>query len=304
MFWLFFGKALSGFGGACCEKMNSKTVAAKKGVAYVVALLLNGLIACLFFAISSKFQIWYTHKTLAFAALYAAIATASIVIALKLYQISSVSNVVLIRSAASMILTSVLGWTLFQEKVYLKDVLRNVCMICASVFVFLSVKEGEALEASNSATEKKRGSKLWLFWILLFASIAVTCSSTLVLKAYAQSTNVANTNSWFFFTNVILVLGNCIAFFVLKTKEKAKMKEIFSKFSFKEVLFMMGNSVCSNIGSLIQVALLAKIAVSLFSPIDSALSVLVGIAASFAFREKQGKFTWIALGIVLVAILM
>ena len=83
-----------------------------------------------------------------------------------------------------------------------------------------------------------------------------------------------------------------------------KMKEIVTGFSLKEVFFMVGNTLCSNIGSLLSVAILAKMAVSMYSPITSALGVLNNVAVSLSFKEKQGKYTWIAVAIALVAVLI
>ena len=118
MIWLFLGHILSSFGSSYCAKMNSKTVSTKTGVSYAIVLLLNGLTACLFFSISLKFRISFTPKTIVFSIIYAAIVTGSLLISLKLYQISTVSNVRLICSAASMTLTSLLGWGIFQEAFY------------------------------------------------------------------------------------------------------------------------------------------------------------------------------------------
>ena len=90
--------------------------------------------------------------------------------------------------------------------------------------------------------------------------------------------------------------------FLLKAKEKKRMKEVLSGFTCPQLLFMVGNTVCSNIDSLICAALLARMMVSVYSPISSAIGVLCSVALSLAFKEKQGKWTWIAVVIALVAI--
>jgi uncharacterized membrane protein len=293
--------------------MNSQTVSTKTGVAYAVVLLFNGLTACLFFSISLKFRISCTPKTIAFSILYAAIVAGTLLTNLKLLQMSTVSNVRLLGAAASMMLTSMLGWLLFQEKFYFKDLFRVFLMLCTSILVFLNVKaqskqnaKGEQNANAESAEkkEKKKRSELCLFFILVLVSISLGCASTLTVKSYTKATGVSDNNSWFFWTNVFLVLGNSVAVFVLKTKEKMKMKEIVTGFSLKEVFFMVGNTVCSNIGSLLSVAILAKMAVSTYSPISSAIAVLNNVAVSLSFKEKQGKYTWIAVAIALVAIFM
>ena len=302
MIWLFLGHILSSFGANYCAKMNSKTVSTKTGVSYAIVLLLNGLTACLFFSISLKFRISFTPKTIVFSILYAAIVTGSLLTSLKLYQISTVSNVRLICSAASMVLTSLLGWGIFQEEFYFKDLFRVFLMLCTSFFIFLNMKEREKTNALASERQGKKVSNLWLFCILVLGSIVFGCASTLIVKAYANATGVADNNTWFFWTNVCLVLGNGVAVFLLKAKEKKRMKEVLSGFTCPQLLFMVGNTVCSNIDSLICAALLARMMVSVYSPISSAIGVLCSVALSLAFKEKQGKWTWIAVVIALVAI--
>ena len=157
MIWLFFAMALASFGSTCCAKMNSKTVASKKGVAYALVLLLNGLTACVFFAVSSLFRLGTSGKTLLYAGAYACVVTLSLISSLKIYGLTAVSNVSLITSATGLIVTSALGWVLFQEEITFLNVLRIVLMLVAVLCVFLNVREKEKTEkGGNEKTEKKK----------------------------------------------------------------------------------------------------------------------------------------------------
>ena len=173
MIWLFFAMALASFGSTCCAKMNSKTVASKKGVAYALVLLLNGLTACVFFAVSSLFRLSLTPRTLVYATCYALSITCSLVSTLKIYRLIAVSNASLLSMTTSLLVTSALGWILFHEQVTWLKVVRILLMLCSAVLVFLGVK---AKEKQVNATEnfvkkeEKSARTIWKLSLLLLCS--------------------------------------------------------------------------------------------------------------------------------------
>lgn len=305
MIWMFFAMALASYGSTCCAKMNSKTVSTKSGVAYVVVLLFNGLTACTFFAISSWFHLLLTPKTLMYAACYALSITCSLISTLKIYRMISVSNASLLSMTTSLLVTSVLGWTLFHEQITWLKVVRVLLMLCSALFVFLGVraKEKQAKKTEDcEEKEKKSARTIWKLSFLLLCMLLSGVVSTLVIKFYTLDSNVADNNSLFFYTNVVLVLGSAVAFFILKAKEKTTIRDVFAKFKPREFVFMVGNTVCSNVVSLVQGLLIKKMDLSVYQPTMSAISVCCALLVSLTFREKIEKWTMLAVAFALVAI--
>lgn len=305
MIWMFFAVALASYGSTCCAKLNSKTVSTKSGVAYVVVLLFNGLTACAFFAISSLFRLSLTPKTLMYATCYALAVTCSLLSALKIYRLIAVSNASLLSMATSLLVTSALGWILFHEQVTWLKVVRIFLMLCSAVLVFLGVKvkEKQRNATENCVKQEEKSSRtIWKLSFLLICTLLSSVVSTLVIKFYTLDSKVADNNSLFFFTNAVLILGSTVAFFILKTREKATIQSVFAKFKLREFVFMVGNTLCSNVVSLVQALLIKKMDLSVYQPTVSAIGVCCALAVSLTFREKIGKCTVLAVVLALVAI--
>ena len=67
---------------------------------------------------------------------------------------------------------------------------------------------------------------------------------------------------------------------------------------------IVGNTVCSNIGSLAGLLLISQMSVSVYTPISSALGILSGFIASLCFREKVGILSYLAALGAFVAIII
>ena len=67
---------------------------------------------------------------------------------------------------------------------------------------------------------------------------------------------------------------------------------------------MAGNVICSNVGSLMGILLIALIDVSVYSPVTSALTILAGVAGSLLLRERLGLLSYLAAALACVAMVI
>jgi drug/metabolite transporter (DMT)-like permease len=67
---------------------------------------------------------------------------------------------------------------------------------------------------------------------------------------------------------------------------------------------MAGSTICSNIMSIVGVWIIAKIDVSLYTALSSALSIITAVVGSVLFRERLGFFSYLAMIFAIIAIII
>lgn len=297
---LFLFIALLGLSGKAFGKLCSNMLADDSIAGIFLMLLVNSVTACTFFLISSGFQIHMNGKTLLYSIVFALIAAISMS-SLILYKLTNISNVTVISSSCSVIGTAIVGGLIFSEVIGVTHIIRVFVLICAMVCVFLD----QRMKAKKPLNENdKKKSLLLPLLILIVITTAVSISNNVILKLFALDTEVTDQNSFFFMTNVFMAGFAIIAFSVICLLRRGEFNRSISLLKPKKIVSMVGNTVSSNISSVIIVILLTKIDVSLYSAITSAVGILTGVVGSFIFRERLGKFSYIAAAIAAVSILI
>ena len=260
-------------------------------------MVINGVIACVFFLISGGFRLGVNSVTLIYAAIYAAVVVVSLVsnmIALKYINIATLTVIV---SALGLVATSAIGAWLFEETVDGTRVIRIVIMLLS---VVLFAADGLIGRKKEEASPKFS----FMTVIIILVILAVNCANTVVTKCYAIDTRVLNENSFFFFTNVFLVAGSAVVVAVELIRSPSEMREILPLFRPLNLMSLSGNTVCSNIGSLVGILLVARMDISVYSPVSSAIGILVGFFGSLIFRERLGIFSYLGVLGALVAVII
>ena len=72
----------------------------------------------------------------------------------------------------------------------------------------------------------------------------------------------------------------------------------------RRLISLAGNTVCSNISSLVGIWIVAQMDISVYTPIGSALGIVVGVVASLIFREKLGIFSYLAAAVACAALII
>ena len=298
---LFLLTAVVGLGSKAFSKICSNILNQNSIAKYSLVLIINSFVACLFFGIFGGFKITVNNVTLLYSIIYAAIAAVSIVSNVIVYRYASISNANIVSSSCSMVCTAIAGWIVFSEEIDILKVTRLFIMLVAIVFVFFDQKKKESTIKSTS--ERKKDNVLALAIIMSIIAIC-GCANTVVLKAFAISKKVTDENSFFFFTNVFLLIVSLVVFVVACLRKKGEFKDSIELLHPKKLVAVGGNTVCSNISSLVSVLIVAQLDVSIYSPISSALGIIVGLVGSLMFKEKLGVFAYIAAAVACIAVVM
>ena len=298
---LFALFALVGIGANVFSKLCSNTVTHDSTARYSLVLIINSIVACFFFLCFSGFRIRLNTQTLIFASVYALVVALSVISNVIVYRYASISNVNVISSACAMICTAALGVLFFSEDFNLTSAARIVIMMLAILFVFADQRAHQ----KNEASAPEQGKRGLLALIALIALISIAgCANTVVLKLFSDSPTVTDENSFFFFTNVVLCLGSAIVFLIACLSKKGELRDSLSLLRPKELFSIAGKTVVSNISSLLSIFIIARVDMIVFSPISSAIGILVGVIGSMLFRERLGKFSYIAAVASVIAVVL
>lgn len=281
--------AAANFGGTYFSKLTSRELGVQK-VDNSLFLLINGVSACLFFAFSSGFRIGINTPTLIYAIIFALVVLGSLLFNIYAYRYISVSNLNIIKNSGSLIVSTLLGILLFNEQLQLKDYFRTGLMLIAVFLILLSGK------SSDNPAKKKN---FFALIVIIPISILLTVASSVLLKFYGSAKGVLNADSLFFFTNVVLIL-----FTVLRLIFGGKKVLASSKLTLPLLAIFLGNTVSSNVGSLLSAQLLKFVDISTYTPLITAINIIGGAVGSLVFKEKLKLCDILAVLVAVVAIMI
>lgn len=276
LWFLFFAV---GLGGNCFSKLSSNQL--RDGGAYSVFFAINSVIACLFFWVTNGFQLQLDGVTAVFSLLYAVVVLLSLYSQMTALQSIPIAYLAIVGSAANLLLTSLLGVVLFQETFTWQAACRILLMLLASVLLFL---------------ERKEKGRLQKFPLLPMTGYVAACAGNyLVLKFYTQVPHQASDSSFFFFTNAFLLIMAVL--WLLLSRQRLS-------FSLRNAIPFIANTLCSNMGSLVSLWLIARTAAVFYNPISSALGTLSVMFASVIFKEKLGVLSCVAACLAIIAVII
>jgi drug/metabolite transporter (DMT)-like permease len=288
---------LSYVGGKVFAKFCSNLVVGGSVASYTLYCIFNGCVACVFFFIMGGFRLSVNLPTLIYSVIFAWIVIFSTV-GLVAYKLADVATVTILTGTCGLIATSALGAILFRETVETVTVIRILIMLVAMVCNVLDQRKPTAVR--TEAPRPKR--KLPLLICVILAVTLSNAAVTVITKFYALDPHVTDENSFFFFTNVFLILFSSVAFLWDSIRHREHFHDAVKLLRPKKAVALVGNTVCSNVSSLVGILLIALIDVSVYSPLTSALGIISGVAASLLFREKLGVLSYLAALIACVAV--
>ena len=296
---------LSSVGSTSFSKATSKVVSGASRAKYSLFLIVNGLTACFFFWIFGGFKLDVNLPTLIYSAIYALIVALILILTMIAYRMVSVSGVNIIKSGCGLLGTSAIGFILFSEELSFNSVLRITIMTAAIVFTFIDsrCKDGGDASVKRGAGERRAGSVSSLA-IVLILLVAVSCANTVTLKYYTMDTRVADDNSFFFLTNLFISAGCAVVLIFEALAAKGRISEASEIFKPRALVSIVGNTLCSNVGSLVGILLLAQMQVSVYTPVTSALGIVAGVIGSLVFRERLGVFSYLAAAAAIIAVII
>lgn len=285
-----------------CAKWCSNSIAENAVAPQALYVVLNGTAACIFFFISGGFLIAVNWETLVFAALFALVCTSSILTSLVAYKLSTISGVSIIAGACSTVCSTVIGSLAFQEVLDVRRIIRLLILVAACALVTVNVFQKE--KAKEEATGVTRQRQYIRFAVVLVLFVLVGCSNTFLSKAFVRSDTVTDENSYFFLTNVIMVISGAAVFGVRAMTNGKETKKALALLKPKKLLTISIHTVTSNLGSLIGIWLMGLVDLAVYSPVNQALGVLSAVTASCIFKEKQGVLLWAAAALACIAVVI
>lgn len=291
--------ALVSLGARAFSKLCSNMIVGHSVARYTLYCAVTGVVACIFFFVSDGFRVDLNLPTFIFSLIFALLVAASLVVSLWLLKLATISGVNILGGAFGLVLSSAMGFFIFLEEFSAIKLIRIALMLISAFFVFID-------ERRNNDTDKK-GDDLRAALRLLLAvtlSSVIGCFVTLTTKLFVASDAVASENSFFFWTNALLLLGSLLIFALECAKKKGTFDDVASLVRPRNLFPLVGNTLCSNVGSLIAIWLVAKMELSVYTPVSSAIGVVVAFVASLIFREKLGFFSYIAAAVACVAVII
>lgn len=290
---------LSGLGSRLFSKLCSNLIVGSTYASYALFYTLNSLVACGFFWITSGFNLTLNLPTLLYSLLYALVVFAALFFSLLSYRLFAVASVSVLSSALAPVTTSLVGALLFREHPGARTLLRIGMMLIAVFLVFADTARHREKQPGEAPSKKRWGVLLFV----LSGMILSNCASTIVTKYYALSPRVAEETSFFFFTNAILIVAALSLLLIEALRHPSELRAAAGLLKPKSLISLVGNAVCSNVGSLVSIWLLAQMDVSVFTPISSALGILTGVLVSLLLREKPGIFSYLAAAVACLAVI-
>ena len=280
------------------SKTCSMVVSARTSrVRYLAYLVLTGIIACIVFFILGGFKLTFNLPTLLFSLVFALVCIASVVANLSIYRFSSVAGAVVLSSFGGNLASLVVGATLFREAITERSVIRILFLFVAAVMAFIETKKKEKSE--------RRGMRdTLILGLLLLLLIAAGCGNSVTMKLYGTTEGVSDNNSFFFLTNVVIIVFALIPLIAEIFKSHEVKSEILPLFRPIPLLAMTANTATSNIMSLLSISIYALMDVSVFNPMASAFGIIAGLVASLIFREKLGLLSYLAAAAAVVAVII
>lgn len=278
-----------------CSKLCSNVLTACGVVGQAIYIFLVSLVSCVTYAAFTGFTFEFDRATFLLSVTLALASVCSLLISLVIYRIASVSGVNVIMTSLSLITSALIGFTIFSESIDSVKIIRIILMLIAGIFVYF-----ENISKETQQRDKKKISKKGLFLIIILVTLLINCYTTIQSKLLSTGTLVADVNTFFFMTNVYMLLGSFAIIFIRWIKDPIEVKEKLVLLKPKNILAMTGNTFGSNVSVVLNVLILARMDLSVFTMISSALGIICAAIVSLIFKENLGTYARIAIFLSLI----
>ena len=239
--------------------------------------LITGCIASVFFFIMSGFCIRINSATLVYSLIFSLIVAAIHFLNLLLFRVVDVSTATVLTSTLALILTFITGTLFLSEKAGIPELLRGAVMVAASVLLYFPAKNGENI--------KSRFKAKGIIISLLIASARV--SASVISNLFSKDPKVTDSNSFFFMTNIFVVVFALSAIFIIKKGSFVLLLSEIKSFSAKGYALTGISTVSSNVCSLLQILIFASgDGITLYTPISGAFGLVAAAIISLIEKEK------------------
>lgn len=293
--------AMSKFGEGFSQKIASGAMSGESKVSYGFYYVTHSLIACIFFVISGGFSISVNLPTFIYSVMLGGSILINMLVSMLILRCMNILGSGVLSTPIQLSLIAVASNLIFGEEITSSTLMKIIVTSFSAVLIFIDIRITEK-KAKGEKESAKRYVDLKKYIPLLLISVTLGAFQTLLLKSFVISESVTNEHSFYFLTNVMMLSWGVIMLLAGTLKGRKNLKEGLSFFKPKRIFSAASNVVCANVGTLLQVPILTMINVSVFSPLSSALGIVLSVVISLIFKEKLGIFSYIGAAVAVLAI--
>lgn len=283
------------------NKLCSNILSSRGGVGKALYIIITGVVSCFFFWMFSGFTLEINLACILLGALYSVFCIISLA-TVTVYKYADMATVNVTKSASSLIVSSLVGFTLFAEDVTYTKLLRILIMLGAILCIFLDAKTGASDKKSDSSASAVRRKNYVIFALIMLLLLPVTAYSTFQANFVAEYDIIPDMNSYFFVTNAFMVVFSLAWLGYMLIRKRTEVFDCLKAVRIRQIFTMSLLTVNGNISAILGVVVLKYMDVSVFSPLNSALTFIVAAIVSMIFREKVGKFVFLSLFLAIIAV--
>ncbi|MBR5308224.1 MAG: hypothetical protein IKU43_05590 [Clostridia bacterium] len=283
------------------NKSCSNILANKGSAGKAVYVLVTGIFACINFWAFSGCTLEINWNCIYLSFFYAICSFLS-GISIIVYKYADIATVNVTKSSLSLLFSTLVGFIIFDESPSVSKLVRIALMLVAVFCIFLDGREQLKRSGNDGSTvvDKKHG--ILMFILINAMLIPVYCFGAYQNKIVASTDFVPDMNSYFFMTNVFMILFTLVWIAFLAKKDKNNVTQCISLVKSKSILPMIVLVFFGSLAAVLAVIILKYMEVSVYSPINSALSFICAALSSVIFREKIGKFVWCSVALAIFAV--
>ena len=280
-------------------KLTSASVDGSDTEQYIFFFIVNCIIASLFFWTTGGFRLEVNFPTFLYSVGFACIVFINLMSALMVYRYATVAAVNIVTCGVGTALSPLLGWLFFRDQIDAVTFIRVGVILVAAAFLYLDMRKQEP----GQTHKQKKGNLLPLLFYLATTVLGLQATS-IINKFYMQSPSVTDESSFCLLTNIILLSGTLVVLLIRTILKPKQVKEAFRALTAKKILIWSGTVVTSNVVTITGIWLLAMMALSVYTPVYSALGILISAAASLLLKEKLSVYSYLAAAAACVAVIL
>ena len=247
-------------------------------------------IASLFFLILTGFHPVFNGVTTIYALIFAAICLVSQYTGIAIFRYADIVGSGIVRGGASLLLTCLLGITVFGEEFNGFVGARIACRLGASILVLLQQRHANVRKCTT------------IGWIISAFMVINGVASTLITKLYATDTRVTDENSYFLLTNLFCLIVSLVVALASRRGRMADCVEEVRRIRPKQYGYIVMNTLSSNVSSLLTVAILSTGDIVFHTPLSGAIGFLITQVIA-VFIEKE-RFSPLPVALALAATIL
>lgn len=260
----------------------------RDAIHFIIYNLIGAVFGSTYFFIASGFKLEMNGITFAFSAVYAALVFMSIIMPIYVMSKVPVSLMIITSSAGGILSSTIGGMIFFAEGMTIQKALAAILIITAVVLPYRKlIKTGFKKESI-------------LICLIFFINTTI---GALIPKFYTVTEGVKSSISWFLMTNLIILVVCAIAVIFYSIRKHENIGKLLCILTPGQLGNLAVRTALSNVGSVLGVAIVARMAISVSSVISSSVGLVLGaLMSAFVFKETLTKENKIGVVLAVVAV--